>query len=227
MKLFEVLTKPIPTISRSKKDLDANHKSPKNHKYLGDGSQTLSASLHIPSNVVVKTITINGQHDPVYQYIRACINSKNPYLPKIYKVKQYKNNILIVTMEHLIPIRSADIAHIYMLFGYKIPTNWDNTVDSIEDELSDLFSDLNDRDNLLNVMNRATDPNLKKALRLLCVLLKHYDGDFSLDNIMIRPNTNQVVFLDPIYIQDIYDDDEWSDRSKWDAYRKHNENNQQ
>jgi hypothetical protein len=62
----------------------------RNLTYLGSGMQAI-AYMHkkFPSKVI-KTVNISGSSDPVYQFLRICINhSDNPYFPKIYAYKQY------------------------------------------------------------------------------------------------------------------------------------------
>lgn len=88
MKLHEILDKEI-NIPRSDKAVSGFMYS-KNLSIIGSGIQSIVYASKKYPNAVVKVVYITGSDDPVYQFLRVCLNNKgNPFFPKIYNVKQY------------------------------------------------------------------------------------------------------------------------------------------
>lgn len=59
---------------------------------LGVGYQTVTYFREKFPGKVVKWAQITGTSDPVYQFLRLCLNNQNnPYLPRIYKAKHYSD----------------------------------------------------------------------------------------------------------------------------------------
>lgn len=89
MIITEILKKESPNIKQSKKEV-SDFVPRKKHAVLGVGAQAI-AYMHTKfPNKVIKTVQINGSSDPVYQFLRLCMNHQdNPFLPKIYGSKQF------------------------------------------------------------------------------------------------------------------------------------------
>lgn len=82
-----------PTVPISKKSISGIIPKNDNLEWLGTGAQAIAHSIKNKPNMVLKTINILSNNDPVIAFLRICINNKNnPYLPKIYKVKVYNSS---------------------------------------------------------------------------------------------------------------------------------------
>lgn len=65
----------------------------KNIPHLGTGVQAIAYYHKKFPGKVVKMVSIEGENDPSYQFLRLCVNHpENPYFPKIYAYKQYNTS---------------------------------------------------------------------------------------------------------------------------------------
>lgn len=65
----------------------------KNIPHLGTGVQAIAYYHQKFPGKVVKMVSIEGETDPSYQFLRLCVNHpENPYFPKIYAYKQYNTS---------------------------------------------------------------------------------------------------------------------------------------
>jgi hypothetical protein len=202
MLLIELLNKTIPSIHQSHVNRDASdvewledggYKKPNKWEELGHGAQA-SAFFHPKTNTVIKILYANGPQDPAYQFLRLCLkHQSNPYLPKIYAVKQYptKDPSLVKIMIQMEKLERVDSSNVRLVSKVlKTPIRTPMTLKN--DMQSDQFRQ--------QLIQKAEDPQLKQALRLIEPLFRHYDVDLHMDNIMLRTtgSTPQVVFTDPV-----------------------------
>ncbi|MGZ8891233.1 MAG: hypothetical protein ACXW0J_07520 [Nitrososphaeraceae archaeon] len=209
--LSEELTKEIPTLKQSKKELGKAHYPLNPRKWQKLGVEGQQAAAYMPGNkdVVVKKINIAGPNDPVYQFLRVCKQHQdNPFLPKFYSIKMYPlpevragqrqryKYKLIVTMEKLYHIGKAMYPLLEKLFGVKF-----DDIASAESTSKQLkyryFGTESWRKELIN---NTSNSELKQALRLIEPLFKHYHSDMHIGNIMIRRTGSlpQFVISDPV-----------------------------
>ena len=89
MKLNEILEKPIKNLKQgSKPTTDLLRHS--NLSAVGVGAQAIAYMHQKFPDKIIKTVQILNSSDPVYQYVRLCLNHQNnPYFPKIASVKQF------------------------------------------------------------------------------------------------------------------------------------------
>lgn len=205
MKLYELLSKPIPNLRKSTKQLqprlDVN--SGKLSPIGNEGGQS-SAFLHSKSGKVVKvSMLYTGENDPIYQFVRMCLNHQdNSHFPKIYSVKQYPGDDtdelrLALTMERLYPMEWDDIKTYVKMLGIN-PDDWsqfDQTTLSLH--VKDMLEKPNVR---YKIYKMTTDPSLKQAMKLLEPLFRNYSADMHFGNVMVRktPQGPQLVFMDPV-----------------------------
>jgi hypothetical protein len=184
------------------------------HSVIGSGYQALVYESSKHPNSVVKIIPITGENDPTYQFLRLCVNSKNPYFPKIYSYKTYNTKKLTPDdLEYL--KNSYDDFYLsgpgyinakYLLF---IVVEKLEHSDDIIKLLQDVGLPLTDDDYVAvqsyfhtkaarkSVMNYTTDINFKNALRHLEPLFANYNPDLHIDNFMVR-NDGHLVINDPV-----------------------------
>jgi hypothetical protein len=208
MKLYEILSKPIPNIQKSTRPTTTRwgQYGPHPIKHLPqlgvDGGQS-AAYLHEPSGKVVKvSILYNKEQDPIYQFIRMCLKHQdNPHFPTIYSVKQYPDDNngmrLIITMEQLYQMDWDDIKTYVKMLGID-PNDW-SQFDKLT--LSRHVRDLLGKTNVRHKIYKMTsDPSLKQAMKLLEPLFRNYGADMHFDNVMIRRTSSgpQLVFMDPV-----------------------------
>ena len=92
MLLTEILDKPSPKIKQVDRPTHTKNMHNPKLKLAGTGYQTVTYLKNKFPDKVVKWAQVTGTNDPVYQFIRLCLNNKNnPYLPKIYTAKYYTN----------------------------------------------------------------------------------------------------------------------------------------
>ena len=116
MKLFEILQTTFQKVksknpSRVRKNVkDLIHQGAfghsKNSKPLGTGSFATVIAQHNKPGVVLKMGTATSvKSDAYYQYITRVIKNEraasNPYLPRVYRVKQYMQTTYVIEMERL------------------------------------------------------------------------------------------------------------------------------
>jgi len=194
--LNEELAKSIKDLSISKKFLEKEPTS----KYWNDlGSGTFAIAYEPKKqigNKVVKVLEIYDETDPSYQFLRLCKNHQNnPFFPRIYNVKQYKNKggvyNIVITMEKLFHIDETNPQLIAQLFG--IPLDIGLTAQNIHTRFYD-------NKHRVVIAQSTQYPDLKKAMRLMEPLFNNYSPDVHAENIMYRktPNGPQLVFADPI-----------------------------
>lgn len=223
MKLNEILTNPslkIPVVNKQVSDIQKQSQ----YSIVGTGAQAI-AYLHKKfPNKVIKTIQISGYNDPAYQFLRLVLNHQdNPYFPKIFSAKVYQSVqdedgrgilfdlmdeagnfspppdlsgfTIFVVMERLTQLNQITNQDLE-IFGFEdmpIPAKMKQYKRDSEIKFRMAFKDPKWR---RIAYNAANDPNLKRALRLLEPLFRHYEPDMHGDNIMLRGN--QWVFMDPV-----------------------------
>jgi hypothetical protein len=97
MKIEEILgeLKLNPRISN--KSTSGVLKSPK-LQFIAAGCQAIAYYHKTHPNTVVKVAAVSGEGDPIWQFLRICINHKNnPYFPKIFNYKIF--NLSAITDE--------------------------------------------------------------------------------------------------------------------------------
>lgn len=97
MKIEEILSelKLKPRISN--KSTSGVLKSPK-LQFIASGCQAIAYYHKTHPNTVVKVAAVSGEGDPIWQFLRICINHpKNPYFPKIFNYKIF--NLSTITDE--------------------------------------------------------------------------------------------------------------------------------
>ncbi|MGZ8924481.1 MAG: hypothetical protein ACXW2E_01225 [Nitrososphaeraceae archaeon] len=225
MLLTELLHKTIPNIKSTNKSTSGILINP-NKAVIGVGAQTI-AYLHkkFPTKII-KTIQITGSDDPSYQFLRLVLkHQKNPYFPKIYSVKQYRTSqmsyinhqdefsmidhkdefspapdqltyTLIVVTERLNPLRDLNTKDLEMLGieDVEVPNRLKQHKRISAIKFKQAFLDPIYRKKMIQT---ATDPWLKQALRLLEPLFRNYGPDMHDGNIMTRDDQHWV-FVDPI-----------------------------
>lgn len=211
MLLNEIMSKEIPGLRQSKKELDRGN-DPLNKKKWNKLGGGLQSRAYSPTNTnnAVKLVNIAGTKDPSYQFIRMCSKHQdNPYFPKIFKVTKYplaaglskkvlNTDKLVVTMERLERFISSDIIKVEQAFGIR----FGNFIKNMTDEEASrylqtkLFKDPTWR---AGVIKTTKDPHLKQAMRLLEPLFRHYQPDMHFGNIMMRGigENRHMVFIDP------------------------------
>lgn len=89
MLLRELLEKKL-NIKHVNKSTSGLLQNPKGLNYLGAGWQAVAFELKKRPGVVVKTIMVDGENDPQYQFLRVCKNHpNNPYFPNVFHLKMY------------------------------------------------------------------------------------------------------------------------------------------
>ena len=69
-----------------------------NLKYIANGVQAIAYYHKTHPNTVVKVAAVSGENDPVWQFLRICINHpNNPYFPKVFNHKVF--NLKTITPE--------------------------------------------------------------------------------------------------------------------------------
>ncbi len=196
----------------------------KNISPIGVGRQAIAYLHNKFPGKVIKTVNISGEDDPVYQFLRLCVNHQgNPYFPKIYAYKSYKNSLpdgisyrdfqqlmpgeyppeykshqLIIVMERLVKISDDRDLAVKLLVQSNIisPKSIDPTI-----EMRMLYKVFGNKVTRRNLYNRTNDAHLKQAIRLLEPLFHTFVEDMHLGNIMLRTSpTPHLVFIDPVII---------------------------
>lgn len=89
MLLRELIEKKLD-IKQVNKSTSGLLQNPKGLNYLGTGWQAMAYELKKRPGTVVKTIMVDGENDPQYQFLRVCKNHpNNPYFPNIFHLKMY------------------------------------------------------------------------------------------------------------------------------------------
>jgi hypothetical protein len=69
-----------------------------NLKYIANGCQAIAYYHKTHPNTVVKVAAVSGETDPLWQFLRICINHpNNPYFPKVFNHKIF--NLKTITTE--------------------------------------------------------------------------------------------------------------------------------
>lgn len=192
MKLMEILSKEIPKLPIKLDNLKGRI-SNKNWNQIGQGIQA-DVFHHVPTNKVIKLVSISGSSDPTYQFLRIALkHQNNPYFPRIYNIKKYGKEYphLVVTLEKLHTMSDNDRDKYMKIVGSEYIPGERYT--DLRSRVRKLWLDPQYRK---QIFDRATDSNLKNALRLLEPLFKHYTPDMHFNNVMVRHN-GQLVFIDP------------------------------
>lgn len=97
MKIKEIIGEAKLTPRISNKSTSGVLQSP-NLKFIAAGTQAIAYYHKTHPNTVVKVAAVSGEDDPIWQFLRLCINNqKNPYFPKIFNYKIF--NLKSLTAE--------------------------------------------------------------------------------------------------------------------------------
>jgi len=87
MKIEELLSEIKFNPRMSNKSTSGVLQSPK-LQYIANGCQAIAYYHKTHPNTVVKVAAVSGEDDPLWQFLRICVNhSKNPYFPKVFNHK--------------------------------------------------------------------------------------------------------------------------------------------
>lgn len=87
MKIEELLSEIKFNPRMSTKSTSGVLKSP-NLQYIANGCQAIAYYHKTHPNTVVKVAAVSGEDDPLWQFLRICINHpNNPYFPKVFNHK--------------------------------------------------------------------------------------------------------------------------------------------
>jgi hypothetical protein len=229
MKLHHIIEKQLD-IPRSKKAISGIIQN-KNTHVLGSGIQAIAYAHKKHPNSIVKAIAVSGKDDPAYQFLRICVNHPdNPFFPTVYKAKMYNTREMsdseLEFVEAQLSLGMAPEESLYQIlcvverlkeFSLERGTTQceilanlgivkfrkvdNNNIGAFRVEAANVFKTKESRSLLYQ---RATDPQLKQALKLLEPLFNKYDPDMHLGNVMLRGT--QLVIVDPV--SRIYDYDD-------------------
>jgi hypothetical protein len=97
MRIGEILSEVKLKPRISNKSTSGVLKSP-NLQFIATGTQAIAYYHKTHPNTVVKVAAVSGEGDPIWQFLRICINNqKNPYFPKIFNYKIF--NLKSITDE--------------------------------------------------------------------------------------------------------------------------------
>jgi hypothetical protein len=196
-----------------------------NLEYIANGVQAIAYAHKQKPGTVIKVSAITGENDPVYQFLRVCINHKdNPYFPKIYKAKKFNlSKISDDGLEYLEKQTNFDMEPIHNNKLYQIIL----VVEKLHECNIELLQSHMERLNLMNLIKRYTNPRWQKridiatnvafdkkefrlairqttsdkqfadAMRIMEPLFTKFRSDLHLGNFMVRDN-GELVLNDPI-----------------------------
>lgn len=196
-----------------------------NLEYIANGVQAIAYAHKQKPNTVIKVSAISGENDPVYQFLRVCMNHKNnPYFPKIFKAKKF----------NLSKISDDDLDYLKQQTNFDFEPIHDNrifqifmVVEKLQDCNLELLQSHMERLNLMNLIKRYTNPrwqnridiatnvafdkkefrlairqtttdkDFANAMRVMEPLFTKFRSDLHLGNFMVRPN-GELVLNDPV-----------------------------
>ena len=217
MNLNELLTKEIPNMKQSHKqvtDIPFN----KNLKHTGDGYQTIAFLHKKYPNKVIKIIQMDDNTNAAYQFLRLCIkHQNNPYFPKIYNFKLYKNTIDNEDRELKVntyynddftnydkyispPDQQKYVLYVVTERLFKIPYSEFDKICMKLFNISayDMRGYYRNPKHRKELYNKLHDKKLKEAFKLLEPLFNHYDIDIMSTGNLLKRENGQLVINDPV-----------------------------
>jgi hypothetical protein len=178
-------------------------------KLLGSGIQGVALKTNKP-NQIRKVYGLDDLQDPYYLFLKIIQHHQdNPFFPRIYKHKIYKNKAISVSRISKYAMTGVALMEkLHPLFGGKIPP------EVIRAMFENLGVNVDDYDNIGNTFRFRTDieriikdTTNEKFAEALTILISSGRNRFDLhaNNWMVRLTSvgPQLVILDPVYGSDI------------------------
>lgn len=220
MRLLELINELKLTVPRSKGSTSGVLRT-QQLDIIAAGAQAIAYSHKTKPNTVIKVASISGESDPLYQFLRVCVNhGDNPYFPKIYNYKifnlagvsndeleflysQEKDidvplransrqlQLLIVT-EKLVDVNAASMENTIKQLGI-----YDLIMQSSKSFKMALSLAFDSKEMRNKIRTTTNDKYFEQAIRILEPLMSRYIPDLHIDNFMQRPN-GHLVINDPL-----------------------------
>jgi len=165
------------------------------------------------TGVVTKSAVITGPGDPTVKFLKTVIKHQdNPFFPKIYHAKIYKNKnstseddylYLVVQMEKLLPLTNPKIKETAIELLSRLGFNGEDAFDQLDALLYGPPKALQD------FLKKSRNPKFKEAMSIILPGLRQFDSDLHSGNLMVRLTSAgpHLVITDPFipgaYIVDL------------------------